>query len=309
MRTRWLLLSLLLALCCQGCLSFHSGPLPGEPTDQTWKQIGDTRVRYLDQGEGPAVVLIHGFASSLDVWRGLVPELAKGHRVIALDLRGFGWTDRPQSGDYSPQGQARLVIELLAGLGIDDYAVVAHSWGSSVALEVALAAPHRVRQIALYDAWVYEEQLPTFFVWARAPGVGESLMTLFYKERTDEKMARAFYDSERFVTQERLALVDGELDRPGALAAQLEAIRTQRYGDIQARYREIQQPTLLLWGREDHITLLSYGERLVRDLPDARLVVYPRCGHFPMYEAARPSTQELLRFLAAAPQQAKEESP
>ena len=62
---------------------------------------------------------------------------------------------------------------MLGQLGVEDAAVVAHSWGSSVALELALQAPGRVRGLALYDAWVYEEQLPAFFLWARAPGVGE----------------------------------------------------------------------------------------------------------------------------------------
>lgn len=294
MRRAWIGLC---ALWLGGCLSFHSGPMPGEPADATWRQIEDTRVRYRDQGQGPAVVLIHGFASSLDVWRDLAPALAARHRVISLDLRGFGWTDRPAGADYSPQGQAKLVLDLLHGLGVEEFSLVAHSWGSSVALELALAAPGKVQRIALYDAWVYDEQVPTFFVWARAPWVGESLMTLFYRERTDEKMATAFYDP-RFVTMARVEGVEDELRRPGALAASLEAIRAQRYDQIQPRYREIQQPVLLLWGREDHITLLSYGERLVRDLPDAELIVYPRCGHFPMYEAREPSTRALAAFLA-----------
>jgi pimeloyl-ACP methyl ester carboxylesterase len=63
-------------------------------------------------------------------------------------------------------------------------------------------------------------------------------------------------------------------------------------------YRKIEQPTLLLWGRDDEVTLLGYGERLARDMPHARLVVYPKCGHFPMLEAAGVSTADLAAFLA-----------
>ena len=80
-----------------------------------------------------------------------------------------GWTDRPE-GDYSPEAQAKLVLRLLDQRGVSRTAIVAHSWGSSVALAASMQAPERVTKLALYDAWVYEEQLPTFFHWARAEG-------------------------------------------------------------------------------------------------------------------------------------------
>ena len=114
-------------------------------------------------------------------------------------------------------------------------AIVAHSWGSSVALAASLQAPERVTRIALYDAWVYEEQLPTFFHWARADGVGEALFGLYYKERADERMALAFFDK-KYVTERLVESVDEALDRPGTLAAALAAVRGQDYADAQRRY-------------------------------------------------------------------------
>src|SRR5262249_10575477 len=111
---RW---SALLVPFLAGCLSFHSGPMPGEPKTAKFAAVEGARVRYLDKGQGPAVVLIHGFASSLETWDGIVPLLVKNHRVIALDLKGFGWTDRPE-GDYSPAAQARIVLKLLDQLGV-----------------------------------------------------------------------------------------------------------------------------------------------------------------------------------------------
>ena len=287
-----------------GCMAFHSGPLPGEPRTAAFTEVNGVRVRYVDVGKGPAVVLIHGFASSLETWSAITPLLAKGHRVIALDLKGFGWSGRP-AGDYSPRAQAELVYALLDERGIDRAAVVAHSWGASIALEMALEKPERVTRLALYDAWVYEEQIPTFFIWSRAPGVGETLFSLYYGQRPDERIAYAFYDKERFVTEKLVTEVQRALDRPGTYAAALAAVRGQRYAGVQKLYRTIAQPTLLLWGREDQVTLLSYGERLSRDLRNARLVTYPQCGHFPMLEAAGPSTNDLLEFLDqdAAPAQ------
>ena len=161
---------------------------------------------------------------------------------------------------------------------------------------MALGKPDRVERIALYDAWVYEEQLPTFFLLARTPGIGEALIDAFYLERQDDKMATGFHDP-RFVTEELVENVERQMARPGTRAAALAAIRGQSYREVEGRYRTIDKPVLLLWGREDRVTPLAIGERLSRELPNAKLVVYPGCGHFPMIEAEKPSTRELAAFL------------
>lgn len=307
-------LSLLLAL--SACVSFHKGAMPGEPRNARFAEIEGARVRFLDTEGGasdvkahadddtapavtekPNVVLVHGFASAIEAWTPVIPALTRTHRVVALDLKGFGWTDRPE-GDYSPDAQARLLLKLLDQRGIQKTALVAHSWGSSVALAAVLAAPERFTKVALYDAWVYEEQLPTFFHWARADGVGEALFGLYYKQRADERMALAFFDK-RFVTEHLVEDVDAALERPGTVAAALAAVRGQHYAEVEAKYRTIDKPTLLLWGREDIVTPLKYGERLVRDLQNAKLTVYPRCGHFPMIEAMAASNRDLSAFLNA----------
>lgn len=293
---RALAVAMLFAL--SGCLAFHSGAMPGEPVGAAFAQLEGTRVRYLDVGEGPPVVLIHGFASSLENWVSVIPELKKSHRVLALDLRGFGWTDRPNA-DYSPAAQAKLLKALLDERGIEKAAVVAHSWGSSVALAFAMQYPERVSRLALYDAWVYESQLPSMFHLARARGLGELLFGLFYSERHEERITLGFHDP-ALVTQDFVDAVERAFERPGTRAAALEAVRGMRYAEVEAKYAEVKAPTLLLWGREDLVTPLSVGERLSRQLPNARLVSYPRCGHFPMIEAVAESNRELARFLEAA---------
>jgi pimeloyl-ACP methyl ester carboxylesterase len=283
------------AILTQGCLEFHRGPLPGAPTNATYADVDGVRLRYHDKGEGPAVVMIHGFASSLETWDTVAPKLEKSHRVLSLDLKGFGWSERPE-GDYSPAAQAKLVLGLMKVRGIEKASLVAHSWGSSVALATTLTDPGKIDRLALYDAWVYEDQLPTFFLWARQPGVGETLFALWYDQRADERMAHAFFDK-RFVTEPLAEAVDAALERPGTKAAALAATRGQRFAAWEDRYKTIQQKTLLLWGREDEVTLLPFGERLNKDLPNSKLVVYPQCGHFPMIEAASASTRDLEGFL------------
>ena len=284
-----------LAPAMAGCLSYYQGPMPGEPKDATYIEVEGTRVRYRDTGEGPPVIMIHGFASSLETWDLVQPIIAKNHRVISLDLKGFGWTDRPE-GDYSPWAEAKIVRALMDRRGIDRAAIVAHSWGSSVALALALGAPERVTKIALYDAWVYEDQIPTFFRLARRQGLGELLFGVYYKERPDERLSLAFYDPT--VVNEKLAEdIERAVERPGTVAAALAAVRGQTFSEVEKRYRTITKPTLLLWGREDVVTTIDFAERLAKELPNSRLVVYPKCGHFPMLEAMPASTRELAKFL------------
>lgn len=290
---------LLLALTASGCVHFHSGPMPGEPKDATFLSVEGARVRYVDVGEGPTVVLLHGFASSIENWVTVMPKLVKQHRIIAIDMKGFGWTDRPV-GDYSPKAQAQLLQAVLTERGVTGpIALVAHSYGSSVALAFALEYPRQVQRIALYDAWVYEEQLPSMFHMARAQGIGELLYGLFYSERYEERLTLGFYNPD-FVTQQLVDDVEKAFERPGTRYGALEAVRGMRFDEMSDRYRTITAPTLLLWGREDIVTPVSIGEKLVRALPNAKLNVYPRCGHFPMIEAASESTRDLQAFLEGA---------
>ncbi len=289
--------ALVLALLGSGCLHFHNGPMPGEPKDATYLQVEGTRVRYVDVGEGPAVVLLHGFASSIENWVTVMPQLVKDHRIIAIDMRGFGWTDRPVA-DYSPTAQAKLLKAVLDERKVGKISLVAHSYGSSVALAFALDYPEQVERIALYDAWVYDEQLPSMFHMARAKGVGEVLFGLFYSERADERLTLGFYDPD-MVTQHLADEVEKAFERPGTRAGALEAVRGMRFEELEPRYKTITAPTLLLWGREDLVTPVSVGEKLVRQLPNAKLKVYARCGHFPMIEAISESNRDLSAFLGA----------
>lgn len=286
---------LVAALLLAGCPRFHGGNLPGAPTDATFVEVDGVHVRYREAGSGPAVVMVHGYSASSDSWLGVMPAVAAKHRVIAVDLKGFGWTSRPD-GDYSPAAQAKLVWAVLDKLKVDDVAIVGHSWGSSVSLEMAVAQPARVRRVALYDAYVYDDQVPSFFRWAEKPGIGEALFGLYYDERMEDRVPLAFYD-DKWITQARVAHVEDELSRPGTTAAALATARRHHFGPLHEALRAFAKPVLLMWGENDEVTPLRFGQRLAAELADATLITYPRCGHLPMVEAHNQSTRDLVAFL------------
>jgi pimeloyl-ACP methyl ester carboxylesterase len=274
---------------------FHDGPLPGEPTDATFVEVDGVRLHYLDVGRGPAVIFIHGFAASLEMWRRTFPAVARGRRIVAVDLKGFGWSSRPP-GDYSHVAQAALLWKFLDDRGIRDAALVAHSWGAAVALAMALQAPARVRGAALYSAWVYQEQVPPFLPWALAAGVGEYLFSLCYSHRSMYRLALAFHDP-RKMTRGLVAEAERMLRQPGSAAAALAAMRAMDFAAQQKSYPRLEVPTMLLWGNQDAVTPVGVADRLARDLR-ARVRLYPNCGHFPMIESVHESNADLAAFLS-----------
>lgn len=288
--------TLAFAIALAGCPSYHAAKLPGAPANATFVEVDGVSVHYREQGQGPAVVLLHGYGASLETWAGVAPVLAAQHRVIAVDLKGFGWTTRPE-GDYSPAAQAKLVWGVLDQLGVDDVAIVGHSWGSSVALSMAVAQPARTRKVALYSAYVYDEQVPSFFRWAQLRGVGEWLFGLFYRQRIEDRAPLAYRD-ERYVTQERIDRVEADLARPGTVAAALAVARGHHFAALHRALASFDRPVLLLWGADDQVTPVSFGYRLASELRNAELKVYPRCGHIPMVEARIASTRDLVTFLS-----------
>ena len=295
------MLAVMLTALLSACFAFHAEPLPSErPEPDTRFVVVDgvsLRVRDAGLASAPAVVLLHGFGSSLETWHALVPRLAETHRVVAIDLKGFGRSARP-AGDYSPPAQAALVLGVMDQLGVSRAVVVGHSWGGSIALTMALAAPARVTKLAIYGGFVFEEQIPPYFRWAQVGGLGELVFAMNFTERPDERLARAFYDPDK-LEEHYVERVIAELERPGTLAASLAAVRGMDFASLTPRLAEVRQPTLLLWGREDRVSPPVYAERLAASLPHARLIVHARCGHFPHVEAFEASTRALLTFLVA----------
>ncbi len=260
---------------------------------------GDHALAYEVHGSpaDPAVVLLHGFGSSRRVWAGLIPALAGAHRVIAVDLVGFGESSR-RPGDYSPEAQVRRVLALLDDLGVDRADVVAHSMGSVAALAMAESAPDRVGRIALLGAWVYDEQMPWFLRAALPPGGGEFLFGAWYDAHLDARFRYSFHDADHWVTEGMVERAREQIARPGTRAAALASLRDLGLAERQDRYGAIGHSVLLIQGEEDAVARPRFAERLGGQLPAARLERVAGVGHFAMLEARARVASLLDAFLA-----------
>jgi len=284
-----------------GCVTFQTGPSRTLPPGERVEIEGRGQLRVIDQNPaGPeTVLLVHGYGASSASYRPVMPRLAERYRVLAVDLPGFGLSDR-RAGDYSPDALADVLAQVLDAKGVKRAHVIGHSWGSSVVLAFARRHPDRLDRLVIASGWIYDEQLLPLMRWARVPGVGEALYAAFYRQNVGERMYLNFHDPS-FVTEQVVDEVERSMAEPGSVACALAAARGMRFAEREAEYAKIEAPTLVLWGREDRVARVRFGERLARELPRARLVVLARCGHIPMWECTGETTQALLEFLAERP--------
>lgn len=299
----------LAALCCAALALATTACVSLQPYDQATLELSEGRlldvhgqkVHVVDQGEGPPLLLLHGFGGSTYSWRRLIPELSKEYRVVALDLNGFGFTERPEElAAYTGEGQIALARGVMEELGLPSVHLVGHSYGGALALTFAYRHPERVRSLVLLDA-----AAPTYLTSRRRTVVGmPGVSALFLRglalrpSSVRRALKRSFADDsevsaelvEEYVTRLR---VDGAVRAYRGLTAPLPGLEAEE----PVPFEEIRQPSLVVWGAEDHVISVEKGRSATALLPRGRFVVLPRCGHAPMEECPEPLLTEMESFL------------
>jgi pimeloyl-ACP methyl ester carboxylesterase len=265
-------------------------------------EIDGVRMHYQEAGSptSPAIILIHGFASSTLVWSKVFLELAaSGFRVIALDMLGYGYSGKPRNGEYTIARQASLVMQLLDKLRIKRAHIVGSSYGGAVAATCALDYPNRVDKLILVAP--VNNNRPLAFTLMRmfgAPFFGDVLSPLLIGSRRLLRLRmKRVYDRHAWVLDERR--VDARHQPLRASGTQRAMIRTVRSWDAERISRDarlIKQPTLLLWGDNDIEIPPADGERLHDEIPGSRLIVFLNCGHLPHEEYPEAFTKIVTDF-------------
>jgi len=262
--------------------------------------IDGVRIHYQEKGTGTPLVLIHGYTSSTYSWKEVFEPLAKSFHVIAVDLKGFGFSGKPD-GDYSRRGQAVLVTHLLEHLKIEKAWLCGNSMGGEVALNVAVANPERVAGLILIDSAGVEvpgkgSLAPGYLM---VPVVGRILIAL---SLTSDKLVRqglekSFYDQTK-VTDDRVANYYRPLKTRGGQLAALRARTQWSLFPVEQNLGKIAVPTLILWGAQDQLIPLAAGRKLNSLIKDSKLVIFENCGHVPQEEMPARTIDELMKFIA-----------
>jgi pimeloyl-ACP methyl ester carboxylesterase len=265
--------------------------------------VDGARVHYQEFGDPskPTLLLIHGYTASLYAWKTVAPMLAdSGFHIVALDLLGFGYSDKPSWFDYAITSQARMVARFMNRLGLGRAMLIGSSYGGAVAATLALDYPERVEKLVLVDA-VSNDSLLTHPILrlAALPILGEAIAPFligsktFHRYRMRGTIARANRD---LITNDRVESILRPLNAADAHRSVVATSRAWSAKRIEQDAHLITQPTLIIWGEDDKVIPVDNGYTLHRSILNSRFVIFKDCGHVPQEEKSEMFTELVGEF-------------
>lgn len=262
-------------------------------------QTGGYKTNYHDQGSGAPVVMLHGSGAGVTGWanwRGQIPALSPKFRVIAPDLIGFGYTERPEGFSYRfMESWVEQVLALLDALKIDKAHLVGNSFGGSLSLALAVRSPERVARIVLMGSGGVQQKVTPELdqLWGYTPSAANM-----------KKIMSIMAHNQSLVTDDIAEMRYRATLRPGVQETfeKLFPPPRQRWLDAQVvpddKLRQIKHPTLIVHGREDRVVPLPGSLKLMELLPNAQLHVFGQCGHWTMIEHRDRFNRLVLDFFS-----------
>jgi pimeloyl-ACP methyl ester carboxylesterase len=271
--------------------------------------IGGVRIHYQDAGDenAPAIILIHGFISSNLVWSDVfLPLAAAGFRVIAPDLPGYGYSDKPSDGRYTINAQAHAVLRLMDRLGIEKATIVGASYGGAIAATIALDNPERVERLILVGTVSSDAPKKKLLLRiSRLPIIGDIVTPLFLgsrwilRKRTEQVYRRIGHP----LDEHKLAARHHLLETANVHRAMLRTVRRWSANRISREASLIRSPTMLVWGDSDTHIPISEAYQLRDAIPNARLIIFRNCGHLPPTEYPEKFVEVVADFCKSAESQ------
>lgn len=240
------------------------------------------------RGAGEPIVLVHGFPTSGHLWSGVVPLLPAGHRVVVLDLLGYGRSDPPAVGRMDLRSHADRLVAVLDHLGINFACVVGHDLGGGVAQSVAIRYPHRVSRLCLVSSVAFDEWPSREVKLARAMlPLTRHLPPSWILSVVRADLLRGFLDHDRGAHDIDLYLRPfADIGGRDALMAHLRALDSADTEALAPRLKDIVSPTAIVWGEHDPFFPMSLASRLRAAISRSTLEVIPGARHFVPEESA-----------------------
>jgi len=275
--------------------------------DDRYVEVSGKRVRYWMEGEGPAVLLVHGLSNSVEFWQYNLASLAARHRVYALDLLGFGRSDK-EIETFSLSYSGSFMAQFMDALEIERASLVGNSTGGVICAQTAVQHPERVERLILVDSAGFGRELSPFLrVWS-IPGVGKGVFRV-YQRLFPRLKSWVFYNSGS-IGDRWLAGAAEVLRSPGVRENAIKVVRTgvtlrkgqreELFRDLHRLLAETSVPTLIIWGRNDFVVPLAHAYAAQKLIPNSEVRIIERCGHIPQVERPEEFNRLVLEFLASA---------
>ncbi len=271
-------------------------------------EIDEGTIAYVVTGEGPPLLLLHGFGGEIWMWEKQVAALSQRYRLYIPDLLGYGYSDRPKV-DYTPSFFVEMIKQFMDRLGVSRAGLIGNSMGAGIAWALALTHPERVDKLILIDGIppqvvpaVHNRPLRWFLAMRHIPLLTYLIVALRTRRTVRLGLTEAVHH-DRLITD---AVVERQY-RIGRIAGTARAIAsTVRYTDEAARYagalETLRQPTLIIWGEQDELFSVEVGKQLHASIRDSELVVIKDSGHMPMWETPDETNRAILEFLGRPPE-------
>ena len=263
------------------------------------RMVAGIRLHLRDTGprDAPAVILLHGFGSSLHTWQPWAELLSINSRVIRYDLPGFGLTGPDPSGDYSDPRGVAILAALMDELGIARASLVGNSMGGKLAWIFAAEHPDRVERLVLIAPDGFASPGFDYGKKARIPPAVRLLPFVLPRMLLRSSLAPAYGDR-RKLTSGMVTRYRDLMLAPGNRRAMIARMQQVRLEDPRLRLQAIKTPTLLLWGEKDAMIPPANAQDYLRSMPNATLVALPGLGHVPFEEAPALALAPVLSFLS-----------
>lgn len=274
--------------------------------------IDGVKVFYREAGpkDAPVLLLLHGFPTSSQMFRNLIPQLADRYRVIAPDYPGYGQSDMPamDTFQYSFDNLAKVVDKFTVAVGASKYALYVQDYGAPIGFRLAAAHPERISAIVVQNGNAYDEGIDNEFwapikkFWAdKSAANGDKLRPTFELPATKWQYTEGVRDVQH-ISPDAWTVDQAYMDRPGNKDIQLELFHSYGtnpplYPSWQAYFRKHQPPMLITWGKNDKIFPAAGAHPYLRDLPKAELHLLDT-GHFALEEDSATIAALMRDFLA-----------
>lgn len=281
-RSRGISMAVALVVVSAVCSSAQNPPVPPEKTAVVYGQ----NIRYVDAGQGPVVILLHGLGAVKEVWMGSFPTLSAQHHLYALDQLGFGHSDKPLI-NYKIGTWVDFLYGFMQSQNIGKATLVGNSLGGWIALDFTVRHPDLVDKLVLVDS--------AGLAWGPGgPAVDLNPSTL---ASTRALLESLFYDKKMVTDDFVLQVFTRHLGNNDGYTIErtLAGFAQPQFEDD--KLKSIHAPTLVVWGREDALIPVSRGARFRDGIPGAKLVVFDQCGHVPQLEKPAKFNQAVLDFL------------
>jgi pimeloyl-ACP methyl ester carboxylesterase len=258
--------------------------------------VRGVRLRYTEVGAGPLLILVHGYLVSGRAWSRVLPALSEKFRCVIPDLPGFGESEKPADFNYSREGFAESILDLMAGLDAPRANLCGHSMGGAVAMTLAAEHPERVEKLAVSNSVSYPFKPPFSARLVGVPGLGPFIFkTLYNKMVFRDYFRNSVYAPGFKIDEADLDYFYRCFDRPEAREAAYRAFSAATdLTSLVPKVTRVRAPTLIVWGELDPMFPVSLAQRLSRDILGSQLHTLPGCGHAPPEEQPERTASLLL---------------